>query len=917
MIMAVLIILSLSNQPWLAAVLFVIFSVEIGHRIALIRYRSKLYPYRIDPRRKIEILFLVLDIIGVSSLLLTVFHTSLPLEGVVLARMFRVVYLLRAVRLLRYIDLQNALYSPTYGMLISLIVIISFFSEGTVLWAILIFFSVELVFRFIVMRSMRFPTRKDKSVEWFFWWMDLFATIAMMPFFNTATFGAFLRVLRLARLLRPWSVIVRNLVAVVREGQFMQEINLIILILAVLSIGGGFLSGMMINQYDFTRDGIIDSRDQGMMAHIWFAFRAFTDPGNTVTFPDSNIIAAFSVFAVVTGVFIFAFFIGIGASIVSGLMTKLRNSELSMTNHMVMLGWNDSAPFILQQLRRLSDRTFSRLRLALLHDSEKHPDGLIHESWISFRWGDIENIRDLKRINMATAKQAIVNIPDRQPSAENIAHSFFSLLAIRSENPGIFINYATPELSTPLLDSYHHQLQVGWDNKDCYNKPTVLLSQADIKADLMKEILHYPDFDQVLSRLMIPVRHDESSLQVVDWHGFIRKEAGELVLEDADKGLRCPLKKALGILFARGVVLVAFADESLKIHPSPTAEEGLEITRIVGIALDPNTLAGEMEYVLRHGPDTPVPSAPTVKVRPSDRLTSLKIVIIGHVTALPLVLKRLLNEYDSIDLTLIDDLSDSEQKDQLDYLQRRIAELPGAAEKIHCDIRRWNFLDMEALRQTVTGANRIILSRPAHIRHKPHAIVASVLSHLFTIVSDFDEKPFIYPVVDNRDQAHTLQKELGRFEFDHEIHITVPNEFYGTYVAHTSFGMFSSSNEAIYNSQRVLRYVISDLMSAEEGKDIFDIDAVKINTPLPQDIHELFLSLLEQNYLLIGYRLKSSFERTESTYDLLFRMFPREENYDCLRQLLLVVNPNSSAVLSRVWQQRLDEVVELIVIRIN
>jgi len=247
-LMGLLIGLSMFNNPALAAILFVLFSIEIGHRIALINYRSKLNPYKIDVRRKTEIFFLTLDIIAVASLLLTIFQSSLPLDEAVFARLFRLVYLLRAVRLFRYIDLQSALYSPSYGMLVSLIVIISFFAEGNVLTAVLVFFAVEIAVRFIVMRNMRFKSKKEKATEWFFWWIDLIATLAMLPMFSALSAGAMLRILRLARLLRPWMVIIKNLITVIREGQFMQEINLILLVVSVLSIGGGFLTSILVER---------------------------------------------------------------------------------------------------------------------------------------------------------------------------------------------------------------------------------------------------------------------------------------------------------------------------------------------------------------------------------------------------------------------------------------------------------------------------------------------------------------------------------------------------------------------------------------------------------------------------------------------------------------------------------------------
>ncbi len=327
-LMLVLVALSFTHKPWLAAILFTLFTVEIGARIAIISYKMRTNPYRKSLNRKIDALFLILDIIGIASLLITIFDIPFQAEDAAMVRMFRALYLLRTLRVFRYFDLQSAMYSPTYGMFTSLVIMISFFATDTLLWVVIIFFSVELVLRYIIMRSMNFESERERKSEWFFWWLDAIATIVMVPAFAIIPYGGALRSMRLIRLLRPWMVIIRNLKEVMREGQFMQEINLIVLVLAVISITGGIFGNFMMKGFDFTQDGIVDASDDGMIPKIWFAFRLFTDPGNAVAYPESSTIAIYSIFAVIIGVFIFAFFIGIGASIVSDLMHKLRNERL-------------------------------------------------------------------------------------------------------------------------------------------------------------------------------------------------------------------------------------------------------------------------------------------------------------------------------------------------------------------------------------------------------------------------------------------------------------------------------------------------------------------------------------------------------------------------------------------------------------
>ncbi|MDQ6964385.1 MAG: hypothetical protein Q9M13_05635, partial [Mariprofundales bacterium] len=316
MMMMVLIALSFTHSPWLAALLFTLFSTEIALRITLLIRKARTNPYRASSAQKMDMLFLALDIIGVASLLITIF--GLPADGAdaTMARWIRALYLLRTLRFIRYLDLQSAMSSPTYGMLTSLIIMLSFVATSTLLWVLICYFVLELVIRVAVMRTMRFETRRERTTEWIFWWLDCVATLLMIPALAVIPHGGALRMFRLVRLLRPWMMIFRNLRIVMREGQYLQEINLVVLITAVLSIGGGALAQMLLGRFDYSQENGIDAADDTILAPIWFMFRLLTDPGNAVHFPNSAALGLLTIITVIIGVFLFSFFIGIGSNIV-------------------------------------------------------------------------------------------------------------------------------------------------------------------------------------------------------------------------------------------------------------------------------------------------------------------------------------------------------------------------------------------------------------------------------------------------------------------------------------------------------------------------------------------------------------------------------------------------------------------------
>jgi hypothetical protein len=918
LLMLGLVALSFTHKPWLATILFCIFTIEIGARIAIIIYKTKTNPYRKSLNRKIDGLFLILDIIGIASLLITIFDIPFQAEDAAMVRMFRALYLLRTLRVFRYFDLQSAMYSPTYGMFTSLVIMISFFATDTLLWVVIIFFSVELVLRYLIMKNMNFESKKEKRYEWFFWWLDALATIVMVPAFAIIPYGAALRSMRLIRLLRPWMVIFRNLKDVMREGQFMQEINLIVLVLAVISIAGGIFGNFAMQGFDFTQDGIVNEQDDGMIPKIWFAFRLFTDPGNSVTYPATSSIAIYSILAVIMGVFIFAFFIGIGANIVSDLMRKLRNERLIITRHLVVFGWNNVAPYIISHLRLVAERSFSHLKLVLLHHDEKLPEALLEEKWVTYRYGDPKNINDLQRVNITAARQALVLLPSEQTDKDALPESFYSLLAIRNLQPDIKLSIALPGMNKPQIAEHKHMLQVGWDNQGVYDKPTVILSAADFRANALKHILQYPDFDQIMNRLMIPERTEESSLQVIDWQGSLNRQENKLVLTSADLKHSGDIFAAAQALLMRGVTLIGLVDEHFKVIPLYQLKKYASITvqGIAGVALNENALQGELTYVL----STPSPQAPALQQEPCLSLQppkpTIRLLITGWIEGLPLLLKRLAPDYQHMEIVLLDSLDENKLKDTQAYIQQRLAD-DGHAENVSVLVQHWDINNMDMLRQHVIQASHIMLARPLGSTQKPYTIIATLLSHMLSMIRQEGVQPKIFPILSDRDQARLLQDELDRFTLPTEVHLLVPDEFYGAYVAHTNFHMYTAETDDVYQIKRVLRHMIHDFMSEDHSDDALEIYTMRVEKDLTNDPQALYASLLEQGYIWIGYRLKHAYVWQDPMQNIIRKFFPRESDFHCLRQYQIIINPFGNPISRRSWENYRSDIVELIVIGEN
>ena len=933
-LMVGLIALSFSHNHMVAVVLFVLFAIEIGLRILLLRHKSLINPYKDSQERRFDILFLVFDIIGVLSLLVTILVSDAAIaENSIALRAVRGLYLLRSLRFIRYLDLQSFIHSPSYGMFLSVLILLSFFVSGTILWLMFMFFTVEVIVRFFLLRGLQMQSPREKKIEWGFWLLDVFATIAMIPGLPLNELGSILRSFRLIRLFRPWAVILRNLREVVREGQYWQEINLIILLLIVMSIIGAAYGHYFFGSFDYTGDNVVDEHDRSLFAQIWFSFRTFTDAGNSITYPENSAEAIYSALAVILGVFVFSFFIGIGSSIVSGLMSKLRNERLNINSHLVMIGWNSVAPFILTKLEQISLRTFAKIKLVLLNDATTPPEDALGHPWVMYRSGKANHSRDLQRVNIGLAKQAILNMPDQASQSEQLAFGQASLINVRKHNPEIYLNYVVGGTTQPFIPEYQHMLQIGWDRKGFYNKPTVLHSRSEFRASLISNVMHYSDFDQVITRLMIPDRDGESSLLAVNWCGQVidTPNGKALTSDSAPNGV--PIRELAIELFAHGITLVGFnplgENHLVPIYALDALKAPFEVQAVLGIALSENYLFGKLRFTIealhksRNSVSDPLSSLPSLVWRHEQRSEDLHILIIGHVGTEALIIKNLLQRHKRLRAVFMDSFGgEAEAKEFEGYIERRLREsgqdLP---RRVDLKIIDWDFLNMSRLKNALQNTDYVFV---AHSRSRQWGesenedTIISVLSHLTTCVLQSSCHPTIFSIVEKRQHARLLQEELREHPLPFEIHVAVPNEVFGTYIAHTSYHMFVSADDCSYQAKRALRHAIDDLVADHpDSQDRLELSVIKVgDIQLPDSPKALFASLLDQGYLWIGYRMNQPFVFSSASYRLISRLFPMQHDHACLRQHEIVINPFGSPVSARSWFQKKESIEELIVLHL-
>jgi hypothetical protein len=918
-----LICLSFLQNPVIALVLFILFIIEFSARFTFFLHKQSLNPYSSSLQRKLDIFLFLLDLIGILSLLITIFDLSIGGEHLTLLRLVRAAYLLRTLRFIRYIDLHAAMFSPAYGMFISIIIVISFFATDTLLWVITIYFFVELGLRLIIMRNMAFESNNERRTEWAIWCLDLLATVFMLPLFELTAYSSSIRMLRLVRLFRPWKVIIDNLREVLRQGQFVQEINLMVLILAVLSLSIGGIFFFFVEPRYYMPPELLSHGGSPIVSAIWHAFRLLTDPGNSSEDPGTTFVIILSVIGVILGVFVFAFFIGIGSNIVSGLMQRLRNERLIANNHIVIIGWSPAAPYIIKQLALIAEQTYARLKVVLLHHEENMPQEIVEGKWVTYRQGVASNPADLRRVHLSAAGLALFVSHEGDPESLSISRTFHAMMSIRTENPDIPLCIAYPGMSKSKLVGHQHMLQVGWDKQGKYSNPTALISETEFRTTALCNILRYSDFDHVFQRLMIPELPEDSGMLLVEWDAMLRHVQGEWLIATPDGQHEAALSHILPILFHRGVILISVILDGGEAIPVYKLDE-LEVTSsrinmLLGISINDGVFYSELMHAIITC--AALPALEAVNEEPGDIGLELqepeykmRLLIIGFVGALPILLKQLLRFYQELELVVLDNLDPEEIISEKAYIKRRVAEEPGLDELITISVKAWDFTDMEFLRQYVVQANHVILCPPRHLNESTFSLASTILSSIVTITEMEGVTPQIFPVMENITQASMLQNELGELELPVVVHVTVLNELYGAYVSHSVYNMHSAKNTEDYNIKKTLRKSLKKLMtdtgeSSEMGLKIFSVQQ-----PLPEHAIELFHLLYAAGYIWVGYTMQHVYGQTGVLNAGIQALFPRRQSHVSERQNHIIINPFGSPISSHSWIDHKDDIVELITI---
>ncbi|MCC6747405.1 MAG: hypothetical protein IT371_07085 [Deltaproteobacteria bacterium] len=297
-------------------------------------------------------------------------------------------------------------------------------------------FAIELTLRVLVLRQelrRRSVNRAEVAVLAF----DALATLSFLPLESMVGGIRYLRIFRLTRmllLLSYWSAIVRDIWVIVMKRERRYQLVFVACLVVMLS----FASAILVAHFntlgvDFNEDGQKDN-DGGFWMVAWWSFRQMQDSGHLLTTPSLSLVFLVSVVLSLSGVFVVAFLIGIGTSVVEELVQEGRHRRIGLRRHSVIANLGAHSRVLVAHLVQYYTKAFRSPRIVTMGPAPTRYDYMYEDALrrVRYRQGKPLSQHDLAKVDADRAVRVILlggNDADRS-DAEVIAQ----VLAVREAN---------------------------------------------------------------------------------------------------------------------------------------------------------------------------------------------------------------------------------------------------------------------------------------------------------------------------------------------------------------------------------------------------------------------------------------------------------------------------------------------------
>ena len=240
--------------------------------------------------------------------------------------------------------------------------------------------------------------------------LDLVATISFLPLPYITGTARLLRLVRLAALVGYWLPYVRELLNLTMRPERWRQLAFVLLTVVALCTVAAILITNLGVPLDANGNGLVEPHEQGFWSALWWAFLQIESADNVAREPQAGVGFVLSLLLTLSGFFVFSFFIGIGASLVSELVDTARLTPLQFRNHFVVLNASEDCQLLLSEIFTYYRKQLRVPRVAVLGIGTEVPEFLrtrdIRGS--RYRSGSPAVPAHLSRVSVEDARRVLV-----------------------------------------------------------------------------------------------------------------------------------------------------------------------------------------------------------------------------------------------------------------------------------------------------------------------------------------------------------------------------------------------------------------------------------------------------------------------------------------------------------------------------
>ena len=833
-------------------------------------------------RNRSELVFLILDGLATMSLISALFMPVNPLHQAVylrIARLFRGMYMLRMLRIFRFLTHDTFVYSLPFALIVVAMACVAIAIPSVAMY-IGVFLLIEGVCRTVSILKV-LPDGGRKKAELAFVSLDMLVSIAVLGLIpGVAAAWVGLRAIRFLVMLNPVGNIAKAAKRVLAIQEVRSESSMLAGMLVAMMIMGSLAVIYLYPEMDINDDGNITPADYLPFQVMLYVFRVLTDPGAATPEAFSPWLVGLTALLVLSGVFFFALMVNLGSNVMQYMLRELRNSSLSAREQMVLAGSNDQALLILKRL----DKFFARMRQSMssvwIFHGQAMDGATTIGSWLSVREVESGSRGLMERFHLSGIRQLVLFRKGNESiNTESLVDNHH--LARDFNVDGMLISEAG--LSPRLQSLYGDSMSMS------------VLNSASVAARMLYQMHHCAWMPELGIRMLDAVA-GEIGLKTVPWIFEVQSGSGMVMVSVGESSQ--VLDAWLSDCFAAGVNLLAARREDgsfVLFSDLMHAEKSETFTDVVGLGGSTLLWSGIMEGALSMNENQPHEN--TLKQFTWPETWDLSMIFLGWHAGLPAMVEEMALKHHKLTVHVLSTV----HEDKLTLQNRSIKDAcERAATHCKCELKvslhAWDGLDNSVWESLLRGCKVMMFYPEEQSNGSEDSLlelwfheVARVLSERKAKVKWWTPpKLMILP----RSGEHVSSFEMAGLNYpDLAVDVGSPDAFHDVFMARQLLTHARKHLNQEESQQDEKSYAFMDAMLGDTVlvEDVATTRLVEIEADM--DWVPVYREALRRGWMLMAYVMPEVERDGQTAFTVLDKLFPQPQDDTGSRMHLLAGSP--------------------------